>query len=112
LARESLVDAVRAVCGVQGQLSPAMMLALRARVSDLTLPDVEKAISENRSLVRTWAMRGTLHLSSADIRWLVALLGPLFAAKGKDGGCSWVSTTGSHPEVWMLSALFWKALNL
>ena len=31
-----------------------------------------------RSLVRTWLMRGTLHLCAADdIRWLVAVLGPV-----------------------------------
>src|SRR5882724_9276701 len=82
LPRTSLVEAVRGACGIQGQLSPAMMLALRARVDKLTVADVETAIAEHRSLVRTWAMRGTLHLLTAeDIRWLVALLGPTFSAK-------------------------------
>jgi hypothetical protein len=80
--REALIDAVRAVCGVQAQLSPATMLALRARVSDLRSSDVADAIAQSRNLVRTWAMRGTLHLLAAeDIRWLVVLLGPIFAAK-------------------------------
>jgi hypothetical protein len=34
-----------------------------------------------RSIVRTWAMRGTLHLVAAeDLPWLLALLGPVFVA--------------------------------
>jgi hypothetical protein len=82
LPRKSLVEAVQAVCGIQGQLSPAMMLALRARVNKLTIDDIEKSIADSRSLVRTWAMRGTLHLLAAeDMRWLVELLGPIFSAK-------------------------------
>jgi hypothetical protein len=35
-------------------------------------------------LVWTWAMRGTLHLVAAqDAGWLIGLLGPIFAAKGR-----------------------------
>jgi Winged helix DNA-binding domain len=61
-----------------------MMLALRARVRELTAKDVEEAIAHSRSLVRTWTMRGTLHLLAAeDVGWLVDLLGPIFADKGK-----------------------------
>ncbi len=79
-----LLDVVRAVGGAQAQLSPAMMLALRARVKGLTVVDVEEAISGSRRLVRTWAMRGTLHLLLAeDVRWLISLLGPIFVSKGK-----------------------------
>src|SRR5262249_28211295 len=37
--------------------------------------------NEERTVVRTWAMRGTLHMLPAeDVGWIVALLGPLFAA--------------------------------
>jgi hypothetical protein len=79
-----LVDVVRAVVGVQAQLSSAMMLALRARVSRLTVGEVEEAVNQSRRLVRTWVMRGTLQLlPAADVRWLVSLLGPLFIPKGK-----------------------------
>ncbi|HVO42376.1 MAG TPA: winged helix DNA-binding domain-containing protein [Aggregatilineales bacterium] len=81
---EALVDAVRAVCGVQAQLLSAMLLALRARVRGLTAADVDEAIRDSRRLVRTWVMRGTLHLiPSEDVRWLVSLFGPLFIPKGK-----------------------------
>ncbi len=78
--RERLVEAVRAVCGVNAQLSPAMMLSLRARVQDLSAGDVQDTLAGGRTLVRTWAMRGTLHLIAADdAAWLIPLLGPAFA---------------------------------
>ncbi len=81
--RERLLDAVRAVVGIQAQSRPAMELALRARVEGLTPGDVLAAINRQRSLARTWTMRGTLHLSTAeDTRWLVALLGPRFIPGG------------------------------
>ncbi len=77
-----LLNAVQTVCGIQAQLPPAMMLALRARVSDLSVSDVEGAIGDSRTLVQTWAMRGTLHLvASSDVHWLIGLLGSVFAAK-------------------------------
>src|SRR5689334_17788953 len=82
--RSALVDVVRAVVGVQAQLTPAMMLALRARVEGVEMEDIHAAIDDARSVVRTWSMRGTLHLSAAeDIRWLIGVLGPVFMAGGK-----------------------------
>jgi len=42
---------------------------------------VRRACDQERSVVRTWVMRGTLHMVAAeDAGWLVALLGPGFAA--------------------------------
>lgn len=82
--RTRLVDAVRAVCGIQAQLAAAMQLALRARVDGLTVADIEAAIAKDKSLVRSWLMRGTLHLVAADdLRWINALLAPGLIAKGK-----------------------------
>jgi hypothetical protein len=41
--------------------------------------DVERTQVEERSIVRTWCMRGTLHLVAAeDVGWLLGLLGPIF----------------------------------
>jgi len=82
--RSALVDVARSVVGVQAQLTPAMMLALRARVDGLEIEDIHDAIGEMRSLVRDWSMRSTLHLVAADdLRWLIGLLGPVFAPQGK-----------------------------
>ncbi|MGB8644392.1 MAG: winged helix DNA-binding domain-containing protein, partial [Anaerolineae bacterium] len=81
-SRHELVEVVRTVCGVNAQFTPAMLLSLRARIKGLTLDEVQAAIADSRTLVRTWAVRGTLHLLAAeDARWLVALLGPRLAAQ-------------------------------
>jgi len=55
-------DAVRHLVGVQAQVLPAASLALRARALGLTPEAVERARLEERSIVLTWAMRGTLNL--------------------------------------------------
>jgi hypothetical protein len=72
----------RAVCGVQAQSMNAARLAMRVRSHGLTAVDVDAAVAEQRSVVRTWLMRGTLHLVAAeDVRWLLGLLGPLIDAR-------------------------------
>jgi hypothetical protein len=74
-------EVVRAVGGLQAQDTGASRLAVRARGTGLDLAAVRRACDQERSVVRTWAMRGTLHMVAAeDVRWLVALLGPVFAA--------------------------------
>lgn len=81
--RLTLLDAVKAVSGINAQSAPAMMLSLRARVEGLTPAAVTEAIAEHK-LARSWVMRGTLHLvASEDVRWMVGLLGGAFAAGGK-----------------------------
>lgn len=80
---ESLVEVVRSLGGVNAQFGPAMMLSLRARVKGLEMADVKDAIAEKR-LVRTWTMRGTIHLiDSDDLGRMVSLLGPAILAKGR-----------------------------
>ncbi|MDA0568062.1 winged helix DNA-binding domain-containing protein [Streptomonospora sp. S1-112] len=77
-----VVGAVRGAAAIQAQDLNASRLAVRARTSGLVLADMRRAIAEERSIVRTWAMRGTLHaLPAADAGWMVGLLGPVFAAK-------------------------------
>ena len=68
------VDVVRHLLGVQAQIYAASHLAVRARSPVPTSADVETAVTEDRSLVWTWAMRGTLHLITAeDYGWLMPL---------------------------------------
>ena len=62
----SLVTVVRDLCGVQAQVMAAAQIALWARVQDLEREDVERVLWESRELVKTWAMRGTVHLVPAD----------------------------------------------
>lgn len=62
---------------VQAQDSVASRLGLRARATGLTDAGVLHAIDVERSLVRTWLMRATIHLVAADdLRWMLRLLGP------------------------------------
>ncbi|MGH3763116.1 winged helix DNA-binding domain-containing protein [Actinophytocola sp.] len=78
----TVADAVRRVVGVQAQDVRAGRLAVRVRTSGLTAHDVDDAV-RTRAVVRTWAMRGTLHMVAADdFFWLGGLLGPYFAARG------------------------------
>lgn len=77
----SAADVVRSLCGVQAQDLSAARLAVRARSAGLLAADVEHARLEERSIVRTWAMRGTLHLVAADdLGWMLPLFGPVFIA--------------------------------
>ena len=79
----SVSSILRVVCGVQAQEAHSAALALRARGQGLTLPDVESAQAEGR-IVRTWLMRGTLHLvAAADLGWLLPLFGPTFIRKSR-----------------------------
>ncbi|MEU5690402.1 crosslink repair DNA glycosylase YcaQ family protein [Actinosynnema sp. NPDC020468] len=70
---EDLASLLADVVALQAQDVPALRLAARARgVRELTGP-----------VVRTWAMRGTLHLLAVEDLWVVALLGPVFRAAGR-----------------------------
>lgn len=64
------VDVARALVGVQAQVtsSAALAIALRSKKPRGTAPAVEATSRAllDRSLVRAWAMRGTLHLVAAD----------------------------------------------
>jgi hypothetical protein len=71
------------VLGLQAQLWSAATLGLRARSPGLDPAEVTSALNSDRAIVRTWLMRGTLHVVAAeDIRWLLFLLGPVFARAG------------------------------
>jgi hypothetical protein len=62
---------------VQGQDPRGARLAVRARTGGLTAADVDRALTEKRSLLITWLNRGTLHLvRSEDYPWLHALTTP------------------------------------
>jgi hypothetical protein len=71
----SPADMVRHLLGVQAQVLSAAGLALQARTEGLTSEAVDRARQRDRSIVLTWAMRGTLHLIAAeDYGWLVPLV--------------------------------------
>ncbi len=62
---------------VQGQDQRGARLAVRARTKGLTAADVDRGLTEERSLLITWLNRGTLHLvRSEDYPWLHTLTAP------------------------------------
>ena len=80
LSGEPAIDPVAVaerLLAVQGQDPRAFRLAVRARSRGLTAADVDRALTEDRSLVVNWLNRGTLHLvRSEDHAWLHALTTP------------------------------------
>ena len=62
----SLVDVARQVGGVHAQVQASAELQLAARVDGITQEDVRDALWRNRTLVKAWTLRGTLHLHPAD----------------------------------------------
>ena len=69
---------------VQGQDPRGARLAIRARTRGLTAADVDRALSEERSLLIAWLNRGTLHLvRSEDYPLLQALTTPPLLTSAK-----------------------------
>jgi hypothetical protein len=66
---------VERVCGLHAQVMSSAELTLWARVDGLQREVVGEALWESRALVKTWAMRGTLHLLPAEEYplWVAAL---------------------------------------
>lgn len=76
--RTKLVDVVRKVGLIQAQVLSAAEIGVCVRVRGSTAADVRKALYERRTLVKTWSIRGTLHLVPADELpfWAAAVRGP------------------------------------
>ncbi len=64
--RAGFGEAARRMIGVQAQVMSAAELSLWARVDGLRPSDVQTALWRERTLVKTWAMRGTLFLIAAE----------------------------------------------
>jgi hypothetical protein len=63
--RGGMLGVVEDIAGLHAQLTSSAELSLWARVEDLEADAVQQALWSQRSLVKTWAMRGTLHLLPA-----------------------------------------------
>jgi Winged helix DNA-binding domain len=61
-----LLDVISRVCGLHAQVQSAADLQVLARVDQATPDDMRQALWEQRTLVRTLCMRGTLHLQTAE----------------------------------------------
>lgn len=80
----SVADTVRNCCGLQAQDAGQAPLSIRARCRGVTAGDVQRARFEDRSIARTWSMRGTRHyVATEDLSWLRSLFGPLYVDRGQ-----------------------------
>ncbi|WP_167045619.1 winged helix DNA-binding domain-containing protein [Salinibacterium sp. ZJ454] len=58
-------DAAAAMLGAHAQVASAAQLSLGMRLTGVTRADVERAVTEQHSLVKTYGPRGTVHLLAA-----------------------------------------------
>jgi len=58
---QSVAGVVRRLCGVQAQVASVAEMCVRVRRKTSKAGDVARALREGR-VIKTWAMRGTLHL--------------------------------------------------
>jgi hypothetical protein len=104
LSDERARDAV-AVCdhllAVQAQDLRSARLAIRARTRGLTAADVDRALTDERTLAIGWLNRGTLHLVRVeDYWWLHALTTPpLFTANARRLSQTGVTTDAAERGV-------------
>jgi hypothetical protein len=73
-------EAVTRLGAIQAQDYRGALWSIGLRLPDAVEADIERAIAE-RSIIRTWPMRGTLHfVPAADVRWMLTLLTPRIIA--------------------------------
>jgi len=73
---KTVEEAVTALGAVQAQEYEGGLSTIALRVKDCTYADIEKAIEEKK-ILRTWPMRGTLHFVPAkDAKWMLKHLTP------------------------------------
>ncbi|MCU1294456.1 MAG: winged helix DNA-binding protein [Bryobacterales bacterium] len=65
-----MLSVTKRLCGLHAQLMSSAELTVWARVEGLGRQAVQQALWDHRTLIKTWAMRGTLHLLPADEVWL------------------------------------------
>jgi hypothetical protein len=84
-------EVVRAVCGVHAQMLPAAELSLGLRLVGATRQDVQAALWKRRSLVKTYGLRGTIHLFPSDElpMWVAA-----FRANRRPDEARWLAQMG------------------
>ncbi|MFI6594810.1 winged helix DNA-binding domain-containing protein [Nonomuraea sp. NPDC050536] len=60
------VAIARRLCGVQAQVASSAHLAVAVRSAAPDAGEIDRLLWQDRALVKTWIMRGTLHLVPAD----------------------------------------------
>lgn len=75
VSADRLLEVAGALCGLHAQLLSSAEMSLWARLEDYELGQLGVLLWEKRTLVKTWAMRGTLHIlpSSEWLSWQPSL---------------------------------------
>jgi len=90
---------VRELGGVHAQVQASAELQLAARVDGITQQDVRDALWRDRTLVKAWTLRGTLHVHPAD-ELALWLAGRRAVAAGSEALKEWVDPKGAlHPAL-------------
>jgi hypothetical protein len=80
----SAAEVVSQLVAVQAQDQAAASLGVGVRSDRLSAAAVDAARNSERSIVRLWCLRGTLHLAAAeDVHWLLELVRPSLAAANR-----------------------------
>jgi hypothetical protein len=106
----SLVEVARRVCGIHAQVQTSAELQLAARVEGIAQQDVRDALWCDRSLVKAWTLRGSLHLHPADeLPLWFATRAPLDALPAWPDPAGVVHPPVSAEQVVELRAAVWDA---
>jgi hypothetical protein len=106
--RKDLARVVGEIGGAQAQLMSAAELQIAARV-DCAVADVRRALWTDRSLVKTWLMRGTLHLTRGEDLPVYAAAMSRRWIRINNSWLKFVQVT--EPELWKLVDDIGAALN-
>lgn len=88
------LTAAASLLGAQAQVHSAALLQLRARTAAHDDPDLRRALAAERTLVKLWAQRSTLHLTpTADLGLILALRRLQVGAYGR-----WYAREGLSPQ--------------
>jgi len=103
-----LAKVVGEICGAQAQVMSAAELQIAVRV-DASVEDVRNALWKEKTLVKTWLMRGTLHLiPGKDLPLYTAAMSKRWIRVNK----AWLKFFNvTEPEVWELADAIGAALN-
>ena len=99
--KKDLARAVGDIGGAQAQVMSAAELQIAVR-AECSVEDVRKALWKDRTLVKTWLMRGTLHLARAqDLPFYVAAMGR-----------RWIRVSNSWLKFWKITeAELWELVD-
>lgn len=91
---------LRTLCGAQAQVLSAAELSVGMRLAGATRADVRRALWDDRTVVKTFGPRGTIHLlPAADLPLWTGALGALPAGSGNGGGTLGLLTPGQADAV-------------